>query len=822
MSATYTVQATFGKGEITPLAYGRVDVDFFKQSCERCRNFSVMLHGGLRRRSGTRFVAPVADEDFTSRLFPFSFSNEQSYVLDLNGGGSVQFLAQRGYVGAPYTISHPWAESVLNALTYTQFNDLAYFATRENPPQILSRIADTNWTLGDMAISDGPYMPTVATTTTLTPGATGGAVPYMTANNAPAPFVATSTSGAANSYKPFDGLTDSEVQFAEDSVGFVQIDLGTARVVDNYWLQILSVNMPSAWAFEGSNDGSTYTILDRVEGETGWTASERRYFETDNKTAFRYYRFSFSGGGANSRISRIELHHYTPNQTPFTLTASAVTDINGGSGFLASDVGRAILLVGTDGVGRWAEIVSYSSSTVVSIRLHGHSLPDLQPIKSWSLGSFSEVSGWPALVELYDERLNFGRTDSQPVTVWGSKQGTFDDFGSSDPKLPTDGYSLTFLTSNMNELVWISADEDLVAGSAKQIRSLSPADTTQAFSATNLTQRKGPSSGAAALQPLNIGGTLLYAAAGAKKIRELVLGDQNRYVAPEMSLLGEHTLNSGIVWWTFSENPDPTIYAGTEDGSVVSILYDREQRAVGFAVYESGFAESGALIPSETAGYDDLYLVMRRTINGEERRYIEVLERPFHYENDVVMVDGRPTGTDGFFVDCGLTYSDAPATIISGLDHLEGQAVIALADGSMVDDLTVSGGSITLPYAASIVHIGLAYESDLRTHRFTGPGQDGFLFGRRVNQTAVYVDLLSTGALQVGAFGDENWTPETFEVNPHAGDAFTGNPVELITGVYRCDIEGSWGAGNGQIVLKTSAPLPCIIRLLQLSAEYEP
>ncbi|UXN73376.1 hypothetical protein N8D56_21250 [Devosia sp. A8/3-2] len=123
MSAVYTIQATFGKGEITPLAYGRVDAEFFKQSCEKCRNFAVMLHGGLRRRSGTRFVAPVADEAQVSRLFPFSFSNEQSYVLDINAGGDIQFLAQRGYLGAPYTVSHPWDAFEIDLLTYTQFND---------------------------------------------------------------------------------------------------------------------------------------------------------------------------------------------------------------------------------------------------------------------------------------------------------------------------------------------------------------------------------------------------------------------------------------------------------------------------------------------------------------------------------------------------------------------------------------------------------------------------------------------------------------------------------------------------------------------------
>lgn len=832
MSATYSIQATFGKGEITPLAHGRVDADFFRQSCEVCRNFAVMLHGGVRRRSGTRFVAPVADEAFKSRLFPFSFSNEQSYVLDVNGGGDIQFLAQRGYLGAPYTVSHPWVLTQIDRLSYTQFNDVAYFAERNHHPKVLSRASDLSWSLTNAPVEDGPYLPNNLTTTTLSLQDTGSPIPEMSSNTAPANYVVTSTNGGADSYKVFDRNEFTDVNLSTATLGTVIIDLGAAnaRVFDAYWLQAQSTpegDAPTAWKLQGSNNGTNFDTLDRVEGETGWAASERRYFDFPNRTAYRYYKIEFSGGGGeddtNTNLAEIAFHWAASDQAPIGLVASSTTGINNGVGFLVSDVGRPLRLRGTDGRWRWAEIWSRSSSTTITVKLHGQTMPDLSPISDWALGAFSESSGWPALVELYDERLNYGRTAAQPVTIWGSKQGSFTDFGQSDPTLPTDGYTLTFLTSNMNELVWIAADEDLVAGSAKQIRSLAPADTTQSFSAVNLTQRKGPSSGAHYIQPLSISGTMLYIAAGAKKIRELVLGDQNRYVAPEMSLLTEHTLESGIVWWAFSENPEPTIYAGTEDGTVVSILYDREQRAVGAATFDfGGIAESGTIIPSQTPGFDDLYMVIRRTIDGDVRRYIEVLERPFQYLSDVVEVDDRPTGTDGFFVDCGLTYSGAPATVISNLDHLEGETLSGLLDGSVVTGLVVSGGSVTLPYPTSKAHLGLPFESYLLTHRFSGPGQDGYLFGRPVNQTEVFVDLLSTGALQVGSYGGDNWTPDTFEVNPHVSDAFTGNPVELISGIYPCQTEGSWGSGNGQIVLKTSAPLPCIVRLVQLAAEYTP
>ena len=37
---------------------------------------------------------------------------------------------------------------------------------------------------------------------------------------------------------------------------------------------------------------------------------------------------------------------------------------------------------------------------------------------------------------------------------------------------------------------------------------------------------------------------------------------------------------------------------------------------------------------------------------------------------------------DAFYLDSGLTYDSTPTTTISGVDHLEGETVQVLADGS--------------------------------------------------------------------------------------------------------------------------------------------
>lgn len=819
--AYYSLQADFSKGQISPLLGARAEIDFWRQSLSEVLNFHVLTHGGLRRRSGTRFVAEVANSTALARLFPFKFSEAQSYVLCLNGG-KVRFYAQRGVVGSPYEINHPYADADLDRISYAQFNDVAYLAHKLYAPRKLSRHGHTNWSLANAVFDDGPYLEQNDTATTLTPSSTGHFTPKMTSATTPSGTVSGTSSDA---WKVFDRsfATSSSTAGSTTEITY-RLAGGAQKIPNRYWIvapQGSSVqDMPTAWEISGSNDGTNFTVLDSREGETGWTSNEKRFFQFVNQNAYEYIRFNFSGGGgddgAPTVIGEIAVNEDGDSMTPFTLTASSTAGINGGAGFQANDVGRSIRLQGSDGRWRWARIVSRVSSTTVTVRMYGHALPDTRPIVNWALGAISAQSGYPGAVTLYNERLMWARTDAKPVTVYGSKQGNFEDYGVSDPPVDTDSINITLLSSNMNEILWISGEEDLVTGSAGQIRTVGPADITKSFSATNVTQRKGPTSGAAHVQPLSIGGVTLYVGSGATKIRELVMGEQNRYVAPELSLLGEQFFKSGIVDWAFAERPDPTIYCVMGNGELVGVTYDREQRVVGFArhVIAKGFVESVAVMPSPLPGYEDVYLVVRRTINGQTKRYIEVLERPFDGETDDV--------EGAFHVDCGLSYDGSPITSVTGLSHLEGEEVAVLADGGVVDGLVVSSGSITLPYAASKISVGLRYKSRAVTLPMAGPQQDGTLFGRRRTVQGVSIDVLHSGAVSMGAAGNENWTPPLYEQIYKPGDMLFGNAVQLRSGVFGCQIEGSWVEGDGKIALETDHPLPLLVRSLILQIEGEP
>lgn len=793
--AYYSHTATFDKGWTTPLLGSRSDVDFWLSSLSYCLNFNVLTHGGLRRRSGTRFITEVADSSQKTRLLPFKFSEEQSYVLVVNGNKTLRFISERQilYSGMnPYSISHPYAAADLNRLSYTQFNDVAYIAHKNYQPRKLMRNSDINWRFETAVFNDGPYMDAEDVATTLKPSDYGGLL-----------------------------IASSSESTSIDN-GFAQFDLAAPQALDNYWVEATNTNIlndsPSGWELAGW-DGADWVVIHVVEGQTGWKRLGRYYFETDNRRAFTKYRFNWmgpQGDASRLRWGNIGLHRLADEQVPSTLTASSLNGINGGAGFQTTDVGRSIRFMGVASKWQWAKITQYVSPSQVRVVLHGHRLLTLSPFASWRMGAFSVASGWPASVTLFNERLMWARTNSQPVTVFGSKQGQFSDYGLSDPQVETDGLSITLLSSNQNEVLWLADDEDLVTGSAGQIRSVGPADINKSFSATNITQRKGPTSGAAALPPLSIGGVTLYAGTGATKIRELVRGDQNRYVAPELSLLGEHLFKSGIVDWAFCERPDPQIYCVMGNGSLVSVTYDREQKVVGFAKHEiaGGAVENVAVVSGVEDGFDDVYLCVRRTINGKLKRYIEVLERPFDGDIDTV--------EDAFHVDCGASYNGVPIKTVTGLGHLEGEQVVALADGSVVSGLTVRNGSVELPYEASKLSIGLPFKSRAVTQPVAGPQQDGTLFGRNRTIISASIDVLNSGAVRTGAAGGEHWTPELYEQLLKTGDTLFGNKIELRTGFVPCDISGSWMEGEGKLVFETSEPLPLLVRSLVLQLESTP
>jgi len=144
-----------------------------------------------------------------------------------------------------------------------------------------------------------------------------------------------------------------------------------------------------------------------------------------------------------------------------------------------------------------------------------------------------------------------------------------------------------------------------------------------------------------------------------------------------------------------------------------------------------------------------------------------------------------------------------PTNFLSGLSHLEGKEVVALADGEVVSGLTVSGGSVTLPRYATNIVVGLSYTCQLQTLYLDISGGAGTVQGKRKFLPAVTLRLDQTRGLYVGPSFD-NMVPVQDVMAP------IQTPTPLITGDVRTIIPGDWNT-PAEVYIQTTDPLPASV-----------
>ena len=160
----------------------------------------------------------------------------------------------------------------------------------------------------------------------------------MTSNTVPAPYVASSSSGATTTYELFDGTTSYEVTPLS---GWTKIDLGGTALVGSYSITpgVSSTTYTwKSWSFQGSNDDSTWTTLDTRTNITSWPATGTPKVFTSTAGAYRYFRWApTADGGSGAYAQRLQAISATPPagttytviSEPFTADAVPTTSVIG-------------------------------------------------------------------------------------------------------------------------------------------------------------------------------------------------------------------------------------------------------------------------------------------------------------------------------------------------------------------------------------------------------------------------------------------------------------------------------------------------------------
>ena len=177
MPKTRTIQTNGTAGEISPRLIGRVDVSRYANGLRTCENAIPLVHGGLRRRYGLRYLAAAKSNTTRARLIPFVFSRTQAFVLEF-GDFYVRFFTAAGQVlssGSPYEIVSPYPADALDDIRFVQGADTMFLVHPDYAPRKLVRYSNTSWVLTS-AIFEVPANEEIGErpNTTLTLGATTG------------------------------------------------------------------------------------------------------------------------------------------------------------------------------------------------------------------------------------------------------------------------------------------------------------------------------------------------------------------------------------------------------------------------------------------------------------------------------------------------------------------------------------------------------------------------------------------------------------------------------------------------------------------------
>ncbi len=563
------------------------------------------------------------------------------------------------------------------------------------------------------------------------------------------------------------------------------------------------------------------------------------------------------------------------NSSTTTITSSAHTVGTGrtftasASTFASTDVGRLVRF--RDG---YAEITGFTSATVVTVEI----LKDTGSTSAstdWSLGAFSDTTGHPSCVSFFEQRLVFAATLNNPQTVYFSKSGDYENMDANIGGTVADDDAIiyTIASNQVNAIRFMAAGRTLIIGTAGGEFTVSGGGDNDAVTPTNILIKKQSNHGAANTDAIAVANATLFLQRAKRKIRELAYNfDVDGYTAPDLTILAEHITEGGIVEMAYQEEPLAIIWCVRNDGELIALTYQREQEVVAWHRHIFGGAfgsskavcESVAVIPTEDSEYE-LYMIIKRTINGATTRYVEYLNT-FDFD--------QTDNTSFNFLDSQLNYSGATSTLngdisnsattvtvasgtdftssgkikiggeiitytgkstndltgctrgtesttaaahtsgdtvkqvvnsLSGLSHLQGQTVSILADGATHPDKTVSSSAVTLDRFANSVKIGLGYTSILKTMRIDAGSQNGTSQAKTKRIYEVTARLYESVGVEVGPdLNNMERVPFRTSANPmdQGIPPFTGDKEVEFRGNYDTD---------GFMIVRQTQPLPLTI-----------
>lgn len=167
-------QPSYAGGEVSPEVYARVDLAKVSVAARKLQNFFVHPHGGASNRPGLEFITMVEDAAKQPVLVPFQYSPQDTYMLELadklmrivRNGALVVYPPDHPKTGQVVKIATPYSSADLLtstsaiALNYAQSNAVMTFAHNNYPPHEVRRVDHHDWQWSEVDFQSPVAAPT--------------------------------------------------------------------------------------------------------------------------------------------------------------------------------------------------------------------------------------------------------------------------------------------------------------------------------------------------------------------------------------------------------------------------------------------------------------------------------------------------------------------------------------------------------------------------------------------------------------------------------------------------------------------------------------
>ena len=501
--------------------------------------------------------------------------------------------------------------------------------------------------------------------------------------------------------------------------------------------------------------------------------------------------------------------------------------------FNANMVGRLVRMTISKKPG-WGVITAVTNAKNATIYIHKE-IADTAETTSWRLGAWYGTEGdgatahYPAAVAFHMERLYFGGGLYTPQTVQGSRPGDFPVFSPTDDEdLVTDDMAVMFslATDELNSIVWLKSTDSLYIGTIGPEFKLTVSGS-EVITPSNFQFQRISNYGSSRVEPQFIGNSIIFSQNSLRTLRELTYNfSTDKYVAQDISVLGEHLTAPGLNSFNFQQEPHSIIWATQQvrenqladtveraGGRLIGLTYDKEQNVMAWHRHTIGGTEveieSVECVFNDTIQQDQVWFCCRRKVNNQYVRTVEVIDKDFRMESPL---------EEMYFVDCGIKYSayklpkdhedyGLGVKHLKGLNWLAGEKVRITVDGAMHPDKIVNeDGTLDLEYEGKFITVGL-YAPAKYQSLYLDPeaGGTNFAQGHMQNIPKALIRFYRTMGGKFGPTFDK-LEPIEYRTPQDAMDT----AVPLFTGEKTVHFPSEW-AHNSQVCVVQDDPLPMTI-----------